>query len=32
MPLLMNEGQECFYFLTINHNPMKMKKENKRKK
>lgn len=32
MPLLMNEGQECFYFLTVNHNPMKMKKENKRKK
>lgn len=32
MPLLMNEGQECFYFLTINHNPMKMEKENKRKK
>lgn len=28
----MNEGQECFYFLTINHNPMKMEKENKRKK
>ena len=28
----MNEGQECFYFLTVNHNPMKMKKENKRKK
>lgn len=32
MPLLMNEGQECFYFLTVNHNPMKMEKENKRKK
>lgn len=32
MPLLMNEGQEYFYFLTINHNPMKMEKENKRKK
>lgn len=32
MPLLMNEGQECFYFLTISHNPMKMEKENKRKK
>ena len=32
MPLLMNEGQECFYFLTINYNPMKMEKENKRKK
>lgn len=28
----MNEGQECFYFLTVNHNPMKMEKENKRKK
>ena len=32
MPLLMNEGQECFIFLTVNHNPMKMEKENKRKK
>ena len=32
MPLLMNEGQEYFYFLTVNHNPMKMEKENKRKK
>lgn len=32
MPLLMNEGQECFYFLTVNHNPMKMEKENKREK
>lgn len=32
MPLLMNERQECFYFLTVNHNPMKMEKENKRKK
>ena len=32
MPLLMNEGQECFYFLTVNYNPMKMEKENKRKK
>ena len=32
MPLLMYEGQECFYFLTVNHNPMKMEKENKRKK
>ena len=32
MPLLMNEGQECFYFLTVNHNPMEMEKENKRKK
>lgn len=32
MPLLMNEGQECFYFLTVNHNPMKMEKENKWKK
>lgn len=32
MPLLMNEGQECFYFLTVNNNPMKMEKENKRKK
>lgn len=28
----MNEGQECFYFLTVNHNPMEMEKENKRKK
>ena len=28
----MNEGQECFYFLTVNHNPMKMEKENERKK